>query len=145
MPTIHSTLTHTYRPTPTTPIGFEATFEVYDATAGGGAGETFVTSIQINTTNASYWSLEAAVSTGKRDNAGNWIRETAQAYDAYGITATWTERISDDPSTPTRYILKGRFDSPGGMVQVLAQSTQLADPDNQTPEMSRAIPIPALP
>ena len=45
---INATFTYLYRPNPTVPIGFEASFKVYDATAGGGGDVLFVTSIHVD-------------------------------------------------------------------------------------------------
>jgi hypothetical protein len=141
MPTITSTLTSTYLPTPSAPVGFEATLEVYDTTAGGGAGQTFVTCITIDTVNATYWTLSAEGSTGLKNNNGTYTRHPANVYDPQGITATWTERISDVAATPTRYVLRGKFDAPGGMIQVRAQSAQINDSINSSGELALAVAI----
>lgn len=134
-------LSSRYLPNTTGPVGLEAAFEVHDTTAGGGAGETFVTCICIDPGNATYWTLDAASSTGLRDNAGVYTRHPANPYDPEGITATWTERISDNPAAPTRYVLRAKFDAPGGMIQVSAQTTQVSDPSNTTELVTATVPI----
>src|SRR5688572_9272512 len=113
MPTVSGTVTYKYLPGNVDPIGFEVTFKVYD-TVHGGAGEDFVTFIQILPVNARYWSLRAALSTGWHAGAGH----PAHEYDPYGITASWTERISNNQAAPTSYYLNGLFDGPSGFIQI---------------------------
>lgn len=127
--TIHHTLTTEYFPSIATPIGFEVTFEIYDTSAGGGTGQTFATSLSFEVTNATAWSLDAANCTGLKTTAG-YVRHPAEVYDSSVVSASWTERISDVAATPTTYVLRGKFDAPGGIVQVSALSQQVNDSSN---------------
>ena len=151
MPTIKASTTYRYLPGPSTPIGLEVMFEVYDTTAGGTGGQDFATVITIDPSKATNWSLEAALATGKIDKAtGNYMREPAHAYDSAGITASWTERISNAEASATIYFLRGKFDATSGLILVQAESTQLTDPSNSASldpanVTSLSLPIPAIP
>jgi len=125
VPTVSATVTYNYLPGNVDPIGFQVTCKVYDETHGG-AGEDFVTYIEILPTNARYWSLRAESSTGWLAGAGH----PAQQYDPQGITASWTERISNNRNAPTGYYLKALFDGPSGFIQATASCTQVTDITN---------------
>ena len=137
MPTVSGTVAYKYLPGNVDPIGFEASFKVYD-TVHGGAGEDFVTFIQILPVNARYWSLRASTSTGWYGGPNH----PAQTYDPQGITASWTERISSNAGAPTEYYLKALFDAPSGFIQVSCSCTQVTDlTNNAVAELPVSIPF----
>lgn len=146
MPTIVAHVSYSYLE-PASPVGFEAMLTVYDTTAGGGAMKDFISVISIDPSYASCWTDQAASSTGLKDNAGNYIRHPADSYDPEGITATWQGRISDNPASPTRFVLRGRFDASTGLIVVQVESVQIDDPANSASNGSNptviSIPIPA--
>jgi hypothetical protein len=138
MPTVSATISYNYLPGNVDPIGFQVTLKVYDETHGG-AGEDFATFIQILPVNARYWSLRPETSTGWLAGAGH----PAHEYDPGGITALWTERISNNKNAPTQYYLKGLFDGVSGFIQVLGSCTQVTDITNNDVK-SMPVPIPPV-
>lgn len=146
MPTVKGSLTVTYYPSPSDAIGFEATFVVFDNDNQGGAGD-YLTTITISPQNATYFSLNEYHSCGTRAHNGA-VTKGADIYDTAGITASWTGPVPTQQAQARTYYLRGRFNAPAGIIQVSADSMELADPGNTAsgnPESvtSRTVMIPS--